>query len=158
MKLHLVIAMVGLLALSQSAIGQGRPNLEVTAILTQQQEIRGEATARKGRYKDMKEGTRQELFANQEVVRHLLEGKTYTTDLPEHEQIKVVNALESIQAIVNKAEDERLICERHKPVGSHRTKTLCMTVAQRDAEQEAGRKQVNYRDQQCLKGAGGQCL
>lgn len=160
MRLQFMISVgiAAMLLFPPVSTGQERQNLDANTILAQQQQIHAEAIKRTGRYKDMKEATRHTLFAQQDVVTNLLQGKRYTTDLPEHDQIAVFNALESIEAIINNAEDQRMVCERHKPTGSHRTKTLCMTVAQRRALQEGAKNQIHYRDQQCLKNAQGQCI
>ncbi len=158
MRFHSILAGLVMLACSHNVISQERQNLDANAILIQQQSIRADAEAGKDRYKGMKDTTRQELYKHQDVVSRLLQGKAYTTDLPEHDQVTVFNALESIEAILNNAEDQRMVCERYKPTGSHRVKTLCMTVAQRRAAQEGAKSQIHYRDQQCLKNAQGQCI
>ena len=70
----------------------------------------------------------------------MLEGVGSTTDLPEKDQITVFNSLEAIEAIVNQAEEERMVCTRVKPVGSNRPETVCKTVAQmREEKLEADR-------------------
>jgi hypothetical protein len=105
-------------------------NTDAKTILDQQAGIRTEAMNKKGRYKDMAETKRQELFAHQDKVNRMLEGVGSTTDLPEKDQITVFNSLEAIEAIINQAEDERMVCTRVKPVGSNRPQTVCKTVAQ----------------------------
>ena len=74
--LHAVLA--GALLCSQVAIGQQHPNLDAKAILRQQQDIRAEASAGKGRYKGMKPETRQELFSKQDQVVRLIGEVTRT--------------------------------------------------------------------------------
>jgi hypothetical protein len=133
-------------------------NLDAQAILAQQQQIRAEVEKRGGRFKDMDAAKREELFARQGKVASLLADKKATTDLPEQDQIVVFNELEAIEGIVNKAEDERMVCERVKPVGSNRPKTVCMTVAERRAQREAAEKDMNTRNQACLKDASGNCI
>ena len=144
MRFHIII-LAAAMAFSATAGEQAHKNLDASAILTQQQAIRAEAEANHGRYKDMKKRTRQELFAQQDLLTGKLQGVAYTTDLPEHDQVVVFNALESIEAIVNNAEDQRMVCERHKPTGSHRIKTICVTAAQRRVDQEEAEKYLNIR-------------
>lgn len=124
-------------------------NTNARAIVAQQQEIRREATARKGRYKDMDERTRSRLFAEQDVVLGLLDGKEQSTELPAGEQTTLFNSLESIEAIVNKAEDERMVCRRERATGSHRVQNVCKTVAQLRAEREQGQAAIGMRDIRC---------
>ena len=131
MRMQLVLAgLMGLVAVVPGAFAKdAHANLDAQAIVAQQQEIRVAAQARRGRYKDMEEAQRSALYARQDTVNQLLEGKKLTTELPERDQIVVFNTLEEIEAILNKAEDERLICERYKPAGSNRPQTKCTTVA-----------------------------
>lgn len=146
------------LMLGQAASASDHPNLDARAIIAQQDSIRAEVRAGAGRYKGLEADKRDGLFARQDRVMRLLEGKTNTTELSEADQIAVFNDLEGISAIINNAEDDRMICERSKPVGSNRPKTVCLTVQQRREAREAAASQVNYRDQQCFKSSTGECL
>lgn len=130
-------------------------NTDARAILAQQQQLRAEAIAKKGRFKDLDAKKLNEMYAHQDKVGRLLEGQQRTTDLRERDQIAVLNALESIEAIVNSAEDERLICERHRPVGSNRPQTTCKTVAERRAEREAAQNDIGRRNLACSEAAMG---
>ena len=142
----ILVAFMSAPAVAGEAIGT-----DSLAILAQQQDIRAKAAARKERYRDLEEPRIRELLANQDTVIRLLAGTARTTELPERDQIAVFNALEAIEAIVNQAEDERLVCERYKPVGSNRTQTMCKSVAQRRDEQE-GVEGTRRRDQRCVDG------
>jgi hypothetical protein len=146
------------LMLSQAALANDHPNLDAQAIVAQQNSIRAEVRAGAGRYKGLEADKRDDLFARQDRVMRLLTGKTNTTELSEADQIAVFNDLEGISAIINKAEDDRMICQRSKPVGSNRPKTVCLTVQQRREANEAAANQLNYRDQQCFKSSTGECL
>jgi hypothetical protein len=150
--------MLALLVLAGPIVAKEHPNTSAAAIREQQQEIRTEVVAGKGRYKDMASDKRAKLLSHQDRVLALLAGVDFTTELSELDQIAAFNALEAIEAIVNAAEDERMICERFKPVGSNRPQTLCRTVAQRRAEREAAQQGMGRRDQTCFKDAQGNCL
>lgn len=159
--MHLRLILAGLIlfgAASPALLAQQHPNLDAKAIVAQQAAIRAEAVGRNGRYKDMPAAKREELFALQDKVTRQLADRATTTELREQDQIAVFNALEGISAIINQAEDERMICERKRPVGSNRTQTVCSSVAQRRQDREDAEKQVTYRDQQCFKDSSGQCL
>lgn len=158
-KQRIFAVLLGLAMVATTALANDIPkNLDAQAILAQQQQIRAEVEKRGGRFKDMDAAKREELFARQGKVASLLADKKATTDLPEQDQIVVFNELEAIEGIVNNAEDERMVCERVKPVGSNRPKTVCMTVAERRAEREVADKQMNTRSQSCLKDASGNCI
>lgn len=158
-KQRIFAVLLGLAMVATTALANDIPkNLDAQAILAQQQQIRAEVEKRGGRFKDMDAAKREELFARQGKVASLLADKKATTDLPEQDQIVVFNELEAIEGIVNNAEDERMVCERVKPVGSNRPKTVCMTVAERRAQREAAEKDMNTRNQACLKDASGNCI
>lgn len=154
----LAAVMIGVLARSSGAMANDHPHLDAQAILAQQGAIRAEAGAGVGRYKGMAEPGRDELLTLHDRVTALLANRARTTDLPEADQIGVFNALQAISAIVNQAEDGRMICERSRPVGSNRPQTVCRSVAQRRPYREAAANQVSYRDQQCFKDASGNCI
>lgn len=136
------------------SVGANQANLDASAIREQQKQIRADAEAGKGRYAKLSPKQRQELFHQQERVGQLLDANVQnTTELPESDQVALFNALESIEAIVNNAEKERMICERHKPVGTNRPRTVCRTAAQRAAERDASQERVIERTQTCFKGS-----
>jgi hypothetical protein len=129
-----VFAVALLLAGLPAFAADQKPDNDARAILAEQAQIRSEAMARKGRYKDMPEAQRTELFAHQDTVTRLLQDVDKPSDLSENEKLAVFNALEAVEAIVNKAEDERMVCVREKPLGSNRPERVCKTVAQRREE------------------------
>lgn len=122
-------------------------NTSAAAIRAQQEAIRAELGSRNGRYKDLSDSRRERLVHHQALVLGHLEGVERTTDLSEADQITVFNSLEAIEAIVNTAEDDRMICRRSKPVGSNRPTTVCRSVAQIRREKEIADKLLE-RDQQ----------
>jgi len=113
------------------------------AILSQQQQIRAEATAKKGRYKDMEESKRNDLFAKQDIVFRLLEGKQNSSELADPQRVELFNALEAIEATINNARDEQMVCEYVKQIGSNRPQKICKTYAQREKEREEARDPGN---------------
>jgi hypothetical protein len=152
MKFGLMVAVLALLLAPTTVFATDNVlvNTDAGAIVAQQQqEIREQAMARKGRYKDMGEQTRNDLFAKQDLVLGLLEGKQRSTELSELDQTTLFNSLEAIQAIVNNAEDERMVCRRERPTGSHRPQNVCKTVAQMRAEREQSQGALSNRDVRC---------
>lgn len=111
-------------------------------ILQNQEQIRGDAKAGEGIYKDMPERTREDLLSRSTRLSALLEGKEWA-DLNDEQQIEVFNSLEWINAAVMKAEDERLVCEQKKRPGSNLTFKVCKTVAMRRRESESAKKAVD---------------
>jgi hypothetical protein len=150
MRKQLVFAvLLGLTTAATAAFANDIPsNLDAQAILAQQQQIRTDVEKGGARFKHMDAKKREELFARQEKVVSLLAGKKATTELPEHDQIVVFNELEAIEGLLNHTEDDSLVCERIKPVGSNRPTTVCITAAERRAEREAMERQIILRDLQ----------
>lgn len=150
MRNKLITLLLILMAvLSAPALANETTNTDAQAILSQQQEIKSEVMSKKGRYRDMGESTREQLFNHQDKVQKLLVGISQTTELGEHDRIALFNSLEAIEAIVNKAEDDRIVCERHKPSGSNRPVTVCKSVAERRADKEHA-EQTLQRNQTCI--------
>lgn len=138
-----LLASIIAMAAAAPASGNEAPAPDVSKILQQQAAIRADVMARSGRYKDLPEDKRNTLLNHQQVVTSRLGGVQTTAQLNEHDRIAVFNALEAIEAIVNKAEDDRMICKRHKPVGSNRPQTVCRTVAQLRAEEDNNEQRRN---------------
>ena len=153
LSLVLALAMAGTAAIAAEPANV-LVETDATAILAQQAEIRAGAAARQGRYKNMKQEQLEQLSREQDTVQRLLAGRTRTTELPHAAQLEVFNALESSSAIVNKAEDDRLVCRSHKPTGSNRKVTTCQTVAQLRVQRQRDQDTMNRRDQQCTDGWG----
>lgn len=140
--------------MASAAFASDHPSLETDKIRAQQQQIRADAQARSGRYAKLSPKQRSELAHQQDRVEELLRSDVkQTTDLNEYDQIALFNSLESIESIINNAEDERMICERHKPTGSKRPVTTCRTAAQRKAEREEAMKDFGKSNLECNKTA-----
>lgn len=111
-----------LYAASFAAVAAGadtRKPLELTTVVAQQKQIRDDLMIRKGRYKDMPDPTRVELLSRQAELLTMLDGKRTAADLTEEQQMQAFNTLEWIEAAINNAEDERVICRREKSPGQH---------------------------------------
>lgn len=156
-NIRIVLATALLVLATQSvAAATNHPNLDADAIRAQQKQIRSDAEARKGPYKRLGEDKATLLKTHQDRVDQLLGADVRnTTELNEADQIALFNALESIESIVNDAEDNRMICERYKPTGSKRPKTVCMTVAERKAVREESMRDFGKSNLECSTAAMG---
>ncbi len=125
---------------------------DVAAIVEQQTKIQRDARDRRGRYRDMAGADRDRLLQTQERVLGRVHGRARTTELSHADQQALFNDLETISALVNKAEDERMVCERTRPIGSNRPVSVCKTVAQRRAERERMLQSTGGRDARCEGG------
>jgi hypothetical protein len=119
-----------------------RKPLEVATVVSQQKQIRDDLMIRKGRYKDMPDSTRVELLSKQAELLTMLEGKRTAADLSEEQQMQAFNTLEWIEAAINNADDERVICRREKVLGSTRTTRVCRTAEYERRAREKARESM----------------
>ena len=122
--------------------GATDPVLSSEYILAQQRVIRADMDARTDRYLDMPRSTRKAILADQARLAVLLEGKTDTSQLDPSSLDEVVSLLASIDAAVNRAGDERLICTREARIGSNFMTRVCRTPSQLREQQTAGQKML----------------
>ncbi len=66
-------------------------------------------------------------------------------ELAMDDRMAAINALEAINAGITRAEDERLVCERIKQVGSNRPTRVCRTVAELRQARQAAEKLMEER-------------
>lgn len=132
--LALVIAMPVALARSDIDTTQS-----VRTIVEQQQRIREEVNAKRNGWEEIPAAKRGAVLRDQDQLLMLLEGKQTIGDLNPDQQIKAANLLESINAAVTGAEDQRKVCTRERKIGSNFTQRVCRTAGEMRAEREATR-------------------
>lgn len=146
-----VVAIAFLFAVSSSFAASANKGIDIQStpaqILTVQDGIRQSMDRKEGAYRDLSASEKQAILDQQQVVSRILEGKESIGMLNEPQKIEIANALESINTLVNQAEDNRKVCERVKVTGSNRPQSVCMTVAQRrrlrEDVQSSGIKSTN---------------
>ncbi len=140
-KLHLAMVLAaGMFA--QSALAATAP-LNLGEIKAQQQEIRAGVMAGTGRYKDMPETTKDELLAQQGRLLRMIEGKQDPSELTDDQRVEAFNILEAIEATINHAEDDQMVCVREKRTGSLQVVRVCRTQRDiREARDRARRQMV----------------
>ena len=100
-------------------------------IRTAQADLRLAIERKSAGYSHFNDDERKEIFARQDEVLALIEGKQEIADLGPDGKIALGNALAAVNASVARAEDNRMICERIKPVGSNRPQNKCISVGNR---------------------------
>ncbi|MGH8077536.1 MAG: hypothetical protein ACREPE_09465 [Lysobacter sp.] len=133
------------MAMVASAASASQPTtpLQTETIRSQQAKIKAEVEARAGAFKDVPASTRGQLLSQQALVLGLIEGKKTTDELDAAKQSELFAALESIDAMVTKANDERRVCELRKTLGSNQKERICRTAKQVREEREAARAQLD---------------
>jgi hypothetical protein len=151
MKTFLLSAL--LLSASALALAAADPQqLLVRDILTQQTQLRSEVVAGKGAFKDMSKADRQVLTQRQDQVLQILGGLQDFDELAPDQRVVVFNDLEWIKAAVTKAEDERMICEYTRSVGSNRMKSVCVTAKEQRELREGSQQSLRstYKCDGCI--------
>lgn len=110
-------------------------------IRTVQADLRQAIERKSGNYSHFVDDERKEIFARQDAVLALIEGKTTIEELAPDDKIALANALAAVDAAVTRAEDGRMICERIKPLGSNRPQNKCISVGQRRRMREEAQRQ-----------------
>lgn len=117
--------------------------LKFDDVRAQQKEIRAGVMAGTGRYKDMPEQDRQKLIKDQDQLLTIIGDKEDPSQLDADQRVQAFNILESIEAAINKAEDERVTCERYQKTGTNRKVVVCRTQREiREARDRARRQMV----------------
>jgi hypothetical protein len=93
-----------------------------------------------GRWETVPDRDRPLLEQKLSEMEDILEGHESVADLADDAQLRLINAQGHANAILTQNDGHRLICERIKPVGSHRPVKQCMTVAQRRQANEDSRR------------------
>lgn len=114
----------------------------VRQIVDQQRRLRADVVAQKGAFKDLTQVERDELTKKQDRILQLLDGRDDISQLRVEEKVEVFNHLQSVNAAVTQAEEERQICERTRLAGSHRFTTVCMTGREYREHKENAHKSV----------------
>lgn len=110
-------------------------------IRTEQADLRTAIEHKAGNYAHFSDEERAAIFAKQDEVVRLVQGKETLTDLGPDGRLALANALEEVKALVTRAEDARMICERIKPVGSNRPQNKCMSVGERRRQRDRLRQE-----------------
>ena len=142
----LALALACVAAAAQQA-PQAVPIPDVETFLDQQRDIR-EDMASKRKFKHVSDYDKKQLYAAQDEIFRLLDGRSSTDELDADQLVALYNAQESVNAVLTDAELERPICERETVIGSRLTKTVCLTVRERQDLEQASR-QTRLRLQTC---------
>jgi hypothetical protein len=82
------------------------------------------------RYEHITSSQIDDIGLEQSKIRALIGTHATLDELSNQDQVSVFNAHERVVAIVEGAEDDRVVCKRQKVVGSHRPVSVCQTVGE----------------------------
>ena len=79
------------------------------------------------RFKHVDEQSKRELFAAQDRIFAILEGRDSVDELTDQQQVDLYNAQNVVNGVVADAELDREVCRREKHIGSNRVKLVCLS-------------------------------
>lgn len=143
MRMLLSTAFIAAMLLSSTAFAEDMIVIDSTPaqIRAVQAEQRQAIERKSGNYAHFTDADRKAIFAKQDEVTALIDGKTTIEELGPDGKIALANGLEAVKALVAQAEDSRMICERVKPLGSNRPQSKCISVGERRRQREALQRQ-----------------
>lgn len=141
-KVFATVVALGLAVLASPAFAESG-SLKLDAVRSQQAEIRMGVESRTGIYQSMSESDRDVLLSKQTQMLRVIGDKQSASDLNEAQKNDVFNSLEQIEALINKTDDERMVCKMSKRIGSNMKDRVCLTVAQMREQEEAAHSQID---------------
>jgi hypothetical protein len=98
---------------------------------TAQDALKRDLVAKKSDYSHLSEAEKQAILRKQDAIYAFIDGRTTFDGLSDDDKRRLANAVEEVRAMVAKAEDSRMICERVRVIGSNRPENKCMTAGER---------------------------
>ncbi len=95
-----------------------------------------------GQHANVTPANQERIGKQLDVLQKLYDDRAEGKKFRKADEVKLVNASEEINAILSGREDDRLVCEQVRTLGSNRTTKVCMTVAERRARQEEAKKDM----------------
>lgn len=151
-----VLALVLLLSaplVSASGMPEPRRIDDIPTFLAQQRDI-ADAIENAKKFRHVSNSQRDRLAKAQDTLLTLLEGRSSIDELDADERVRLYNAQEEVNAVLTDADLDRPICQRRKPVGSHRPILECYTRRERDEAATAAR-QSRLKTRAC---SGPECI
>lgn len=124
------------------AFADSKQSLDLGKVIQQQKQIRSDLMASK-EYRGLSEAQRTELLSRQDSVLRMFEGKQSADELTQDQKMQAFNDLEWIEATLNGAEKDRLICKRERAIGTNRLTRVCRTPEQIERERERARQEMD---------------
>jgi len=95
-----------------------------------------------GKYANLSSADQIRVTRQLERLQELYDNRAAGKSFKRTDEVKLVNATEEINAVLTGNDDDRLVCEQERKLGTNRTQKVCMTVAERKARNEEARKDL----------------
>lgn len=99
-----------------------------------------------GTYEHTSTGDQARVEARLGDMYKLLEAHSSQAQMSDSDKIALLNAQEEINGILQHNDNNRLVCEKVAPIGSHRPVTTCQTYGEMMARQRQDQKYVQDRN------------
>lgn len=132
---HLKATLLALCLASFAGIAWGEVDtskLTVQDIVKQQTQLRSQVIAGKGSFRGMAKYERDEIVRHQDRVLTMIGDRKDLEGMSTDQRTELYNELQWLDATLAKAQDERMVCEHTRSVGSNRVQSVCMSAAERD--------------------------
>lgn len=101
-----------------------------------------------GRFQYIEGRSRDEVNKGLDDMATMLDKAGSVAAMSKEEQVKLLNRQEKINGLLAKNANDRVVCTYVAPVGSHLPVKECQTVAQREAQRQASRRQMDEWNKQ----------
>lgn len=115
-------------------------------VVTQQRVIRQKIEGNDEQYSHLSGREKRELISRQDELLSVLQGREYG-DLSDAERATVLDTREWISERTERRDDDRMVCERVRKIGSNRVERVCMTAGERDRQREQARQAMEKRSE-----------
>ena len=110
--------------------------------------------AQGGKYDKLSSEEQVRVGKQLDVLQGLYDKHQMRAKFGRKDELALINASEEINAVLSGNEDDRLICEQVRTIGSNRAQKVCMTVAERRARGDAARTDLRERRPLGTRGSG----
>jgi hypothetical protein len=137
-RIALLVAFLSLCSTPLFAATSAQPVVikDVPKFLNYQRDLRDDMK-KDPKFKHVDNGSKEKVFAAQDTLFELLDGKSSIDQLSEAERVEAFNAQAQITAVLTDAELDRPVCKRERKIGSNRLETVCTTKRQRNEQHDA---------------------
>lgn len=122
------------------------PATTVPQILQMQHALRTKLESPSGEYSRFSADQIRKMETAQDKIFRMLDGVSSTDQLNEGQKTELSNALDQVKATLLANEDNRVICHIERKIGTNLTSRRCETVAQRQANADEARRQMDHNE------------
>ena len=101
--------------------------------------------AKGGRFQSLSANDQARVSELLGLVRDVLVKYPDVNSIGERDKVLVFNSQEEINAILTSRDGKRLVCSRETPVGTHMSRKVCVTQAEKDQQYEQARRLMESR-------------